>query len=88
MVKFTLFMVVIHLVSLSAEWLLVGQFGLEHATRFIITFITAAPFVMLTFYSIHRFWRLQQRLVMLSTRDTLTGMMNHRPFCRCGDGAD
>ena len=74
MVKFTLFMVVIHLVSLSSEWLLVGQFGLEHATRFIITFNTAAPIVTLTFYSIHRARRLHQRLVMLSTKDALTGI--------------
>ena len=74
MVKFTLFLVMIHLECLSSEWLLVGQFGLEHATRFIITFNTAAPVVTLTFYSIHRAGRLHQRLLMLSTKDALTGI--------------
>ena len=79
-VKFALFMVVIHLVSLTAEWFLIGGFALDHPTRFVITFITAAPFVALTFYAIHRSWRLHQRLIALATTDMLTGLMNRRAF--------
>ena len=79
-IKFALFMIVIHLVSLSAERLLIGSFTLDHGSRFIITFITAAPFVALTFYAIHRSWRLHQRLVALATTDVLTGLMNRRAF--------
>ena len=79
-IKFALFMVVIHLVSLTAERLLIGRFALDHLQRFLITFITAAPFVALTFYAIHRSWRLHQRLVALATTDMLTGLMNRRAF--------
>ena len=78
--KFWGFMIVIHVVSISAEWLLTGRFHMAHGQRFLVTFFTAAPFVLLTFYAVLRSYRLHKQLVALATTDVLTGLMNRRAF--------
>ena len=80
LLKFCGFMIVIHAVSISAELLMTGRFHMAHVPRFFVTFFTAAPFVGLTFYAVHRSYRLHKQLVALASTDVLTGLMNRRAF--------
>lgn len=79
-VKFCMFMVVIHLVSLTAEYLLTGQQHMAPGMRFLVTFFTAAPFVWLTLYAVRRSYRLHKQLVAMASTDVLTGLLNRRAF--------
>lgn len=78
--KFAGFMIVIHIVSISAELAMTGRFHMDHVPRFFVTFFTAAPFVWLTFYAVHRSYRLHKQLVALASTDVLTGLLNRRAF--------
>ncbi|MFZ3582686.1 GGDEF domain-containing protein [Loktanella sp. DJP18] len=78
--KFCGFIAVIHTVSITAEFLLTGQLHMDHVMRFWVTFFTAAPFVGLTFYAVHRSWLLHKQLVAMASTDVLTGLMNRRAF--------
>ena len=78
--KFCVFMVMIHLVSITAEWLLTGQQHMGAGMRFLVTFFTAAPFVWLTLYAVRRSYRLHKQLAEMASTDVLTGLMNRRAF--------
>lgn len=78
--KFTFFMLVIHAVSMATEYLLVGKIGMPPLTRFALSFLTAAPFVALTLFAVHRSYVLHLRLAALASTDMLTGLKNRRAF--------
>ncbi len=78
--KFCIFMVVIHLVSITAEWLLTGHQHMTPGIRFLVTFFTANPFVWLTLYTVRRSYRLHKQLLELASTDVLTGLINRRGF--------
>ncbi|SEN62343.1 diguanylate cyclase (GGDEF) domain-containing protein [Loktanella fryxellensis] len=79
-VKFALFSVAIHLVSLGVEWGLTGRFHMAHGLRFLTTFFSGAPFLWLALYAIGRSYVLHKKLVELAGTDMLTGLMNRRAF--------
>ena len=91
-IKFVLFSIAIHIVSLIVELTLTGQFHMSHGTRFLTTFFSGAPFLWLTLYSVRRSYLLHKELVELASTDMLTGLMNRRAFVtkaadRMADGA-
>ncbi len=78
--KFVFFMVVIHAVSVSVEYAIVGEIGLPPLMRFALSTLTAAPFVALALFAVHRSYVLHLQLVSLASTDMLTGMKNRRAF--------
>jgi diguanylate cyclase (GGDEF)-like protein len=78
--KFLFFMVIIHAVSLTTEYVLVGKIGLPPLTRFALSTLTATPFVALTLFAVHRSYVLHLQLASLASTDMLTGMKNRRAF--------
>lgn len=78
--KFCWFMVAIHCVSILSELMLTGRLHMAPGVRFLVSFFSAAPFVLLTLYAVRRSYLLHKQLVALASTDMLTGLMNRRAF--------
>ena len=78
--RFAAMLAVIHLLSLTAEWLLVGGIAYDPVTRLWVTAISGGPFLAIALYSFSVAATSRRRLRALAMTDPLTELPNRRAF--------
>ena len=79
-VQGTLYLLVVHLISLWAEIGLAGRIHMAPSDRFLTTAIAGVPFILFIMFLLSRYAAVNERLARLAATDVLTGIANRRGY--------